>query len=117
MESKTLMEIAYNACDDKIAEDILVFDMKGKSPITDYFVICHGNSEKQVQAIARHVKEEIEKNGVEIKRLEGFTEANWILVDATDVVIHVFNKEERSYYNLERLFKEAPIVESETING
>lgn len=108
---QNLVELAFNAADDKHAEDIVVLDMKGVSLIADYFLICHGNSDKQVQAIARELKDRAEENGYTVKRLEGFDQARWILVDLGDVVAHVFHKEERGYYNLERLWGDASFVE------
>jgi ribosome-associated protein len=85
--------------------------MKGVSLIADYFLICHGNSDKQVQAIARELKDKAEENGYTVKRLEGFDQARWILVDLGDIVAHVFHKDERGYYNLERLWGDASFVE------
>ncbi|MBO8177602.1 MAG: ribosome silencing factor [Bacillus sp. (in: Bacteria)] len=106
---RQLLLTAVNAADDKKAEDIVVLNMKGISLLTDYFVICHGNSDKQVQAIAREIKDKVEEKGYTVKRLEGFDEAKWVLVDIGDVVVHVFHKDERGYYNLERLWGDAPI--------
>ncbi|RIW37611.1 ribosome silencing factor [Bacillus salacetis] len=111
MNSKDLLQIAFKAADDKRAEDIVALDMKGISLIADYFVICHGNSDKQVQAIARELKEKAEENGSDVKRMEGFDEARWVLVDMGNVVAHVFHRDERDYYKLERLWGDAPIVE------
>jgi ribosome-associated protein len=108
MTEKTLLNTAVKAADDKRAEDIIALNMKGISLIADYFVICHGNSDKQVQAIAREIKEKAEETGQLVKRMEGFDEARWILVDLGDVVAHVFHKDERNYYNLERLWGDAP---------
>lgn len=109
MNAYELMKHSMEACDDKRAEDIISIDMNGISDITDYFIVCHGNSDKQVQAIARNVKDEADINDVNVKRLEGFNEARWILIDLGDVVVHVFHREERDYYNLERLYKDAPL--------
>lgn len=109
MENVDLLKIAVKAADDKRAENIVALNMKGISLITDYFVICHGNSDKQVQAIAREIKEKAEENGVEVKRIEGFDEAKWVLIDMGDVVVHVFHRDERVYYNLERLWGDAPV--------
>ena len=109
MTERELLITAATAADDKRAEDILALNMKGISLIADYFIICHGNSDKQVQAIAREMKEKAEENGVEVRRMEGFDEAKWILVDLGDVVAHVFHRDERGYYNLERLWGDAPI--------
>lgn len=115
MSERELLMTAVKAADDKRAEDIMVLNMKGISLIADYFVICHGNSDKQVQAIAREIREKAEEHGYNLRRMEGFDEARWVLIDIGDVVVHVFHKEERSYYNLERLWGDAPIenVQSE----
>ncbi|WP_077214044.1 ribosome silencing factor [Bacillus dakarensis] len=109
MDDRSLLITTAAAADDKKAEDILVLNMKGISLIADYFLICHGNSDKQVQAIAREIKDKAEENGFDVKRMEGFDEAKWILVDLGDVVAHVFHRDERSYYKLERLWGDAPI--------
>ncbi|WP_312476655.1 ribosome silencing factor [Neobacillus sp.] len=109
MDNQELLKIAVKAADDKRAEDILALNMQGISLIADYFIICHGNSDKQVQAIAREMKEKALENGYDVKRIEGFDEARWILIDLGDVVAHVFHREERSYYNLERLWGDAPL--------
>lgn len=114
MEQKDLLKIAVKAADDKRAEDIVALNMKGISLIADYFMICHGNSDKQVQAIAREIKEKSEENQFEVKRIEGYDEAKWILIDMGDVVAHIFLRDERTYYNLERLWGDAP---SEEIYG
>ncbi|RDI44036.1 ribosome silencing factor [Falsibacillus pallidus] len=106
-----LLYAAVKAADDKRAEDIVALNMQGISLLSDYFVICHGNSDKQVQAIAREIKEKAEELGYEVKKMEGFNEARWVLVDLGDVVAHVFHHEERSYYNLERLWGDAPVVD------
>lgn len=108
MDNQELLKIAVKAADDKRAEDIVALNMKGISLIADYFIICHGNSDKQVQAIAREMKEKVEESHYEVKRMEGFDEARWILIDMGDVVAHVFHRDERSYYNLERLWGDAP---------
>ncbi|HEY2420855.1 MAG TPA: ribosome silencing factor [Neobacillus sp.] len=109
MDNQELLKIAVKAADDKRAEDILALNMMGISMIADYFIICHGNSEKQVQAIAKEMREKAEESGYSVKRVEGFDEARWILIDLGDVVAHVFHREERSYYNLERLWGDAPL--------
>ncbi|ULT55743.1 ribosome silencing factor [Neobacillus drentensis] len=111
MDNQELLKIAVKAADDKRAEDILALNMKGISLIADYFIICHGNSDKQVQAIAREMKDKAQENGYDVKRIEGFDEARWVLIDLGDVVAHVFHRDERSYYNLERLWGDAPHVD------
>ncbi|MGE7112186.1 ribosome silencing factor [Lysinibacillus sp. NPDC047702] len=106
--NSTLLQAAYKAIDDKHGEDIVVLNMQGISLLADYFIIAHGNSDRQVQAIARELQDVAEKEGYEIRRVEGFDAARWILVDLGDVVAHVFHKDERAYYNLERLWGDAP---------
>ncbi len=114
MSESTILEIAYKAADDKRAEDIVVLNMKGVSLLADYFVICHANSDRQVQAIAKEMADQASKAGYDVKRLEGFDSARWVLVDMGDVVAHVFHKDERAFYNLERLWGDAPIIEVES---
>ncbi|WP_342559153.1 ribosome silencing factor [Metasolibacillus sp. FSL K6-0083] len=108
----TLLQLAYKAADDKHAEDIVVLNMHSISLLADYFIICHGNSDRQVQAIARELQEKAHENGFEVKRVEGFDTARWILVDIGDVVVHIFHKDERTYYNLERLWGDAPQLDA-----
>lgn len=111
MTKETLLQVAYNAAENKKAEDIVVLNMEGISLLADYFVICTGNSDRQVQSIAKEIMDKAHEEGHEVKSMEGFDSARWILVDLGDVVAHVFHKDERSYYNLERLWREAPQME------
>lgn len=115
MTNRQLLETAVKAADDKRAEDIVVLNMQGISLISDYFIICHGNSDKQVQAIAKEMKDKATEYGYSVKRMEGFEEARWILLDLGDVVAHIFHRDERSYYNLERLWGDAPIENMESV--
>ncbi|HHA7032046.1 TPA: ribosome silencing factor [Staphylococcus aureus] len=109
MNSQELLAIAVDAIDNKKGEDTISLEMKGISDITDYFVVTHGNNERQVQAIARAVKEVANEQNIEVKRMEGYNEARWILIDLADVVVHVFHKDERNYYNIEKLYQDAPL--------
>ena len=117
MTETPILSLAVKAMDDKKAENIVALNMKGVSLIADYFVICHGNSDKQVQAIAHEIKKVAQEEGFDIKRLEGFDQARWVLIDLGDVVVHVFHKDERIYYNLEKLWGDAPTVELEGVLG
>ena len=99
-------EVANN----KKAKDVLILDIRGLSGIADYFVICAGNSETQVQAIISEMKDKIEEIGIPIKGIEGHQQARWVLMDLGDVVVHVFHKEDRDYYNIERLWADAPRI-------
>ncbi|MCW1927058.1 ribosome silencing factor [Bhargavaea beijingensis] len=113
MTNQTLLKTVYHAADDKKAADVVVLNMQGVSLLADYFLICHGNSDRQVQSIAREIKDKAEEAGFGVRRLEGFDSARWILVDLGDVVAHIFHKDERAYYNLERLWGDAPELEME----
>lgn len=108
MKEKELLSIVVKAADDKHAEDITIMNMDGISLVADYFVICHGNSDKQVQAIAREIKDKAHQYGHDVERMEGFDNARWVLIDLGYVVIHIFHSEERRYYSLERLWGDAP---------
>jgi ribosome-associated protein len=105
-----LIHMIAEACDDKRAEDIIALDMNDVSLVADYFLICHASNERQVQAIARAIKDVMDEQHINVNRIEGFEQARWILVDAGDVVCHIFHKEERGYYNLERLWGDADRV-------
>src|SRR5699024_2359361 len=105
-----LLETVVKACVGRKAERCTVLDMRNLTPVADYYVICHGNNERQVQAIACSVKEVLDKQGIDVKRMEGFEQARWILIDANGIICHVFHKDERDYYNLERLWGDADEV-------
>jgi ribosome-associated protein len=115
MDQRELLKMAVKAADDKRAEDIVALNMKGISLIADYFIICHGNSDKQVQAIASEIKEKAEENQYSVRRMEGYDEARWVLIDLGDVVAHVFHRDERIYYNLERLWGDAPLEDIRSV--
>jgi len=105
-----LTQIVANAAGDKKAHDLLILDIRGLSVIADYFVLCNGQSNTQVQAIAEAVRQKMAQSGVPVKGVEGYDEAKWILLDFGDIIVHVFRQEEREFYNLERLWGDAPQV-------
>ena len=117
MNENELLVTTVRAAEEKKAEDIVVLNMKGISLITDYFVICHGNSDRQVQAIASEIMDKVHEKGYHVNRTEGFEEGRWILLDLGDVVVHVFHRDERAYYNLERLWGDAPVVKIQGENS
>src|SRR5690625_2939696 len=110
METKQLLRHVVDACEDRKAANCVVLNMQAITPIADYFVICHGNNERQVQAIAHSVREKLHEKNYTIERMEGYNEARWILIDVGDVICHIFHKEERDYYNIERLWGDADEV-------
>ncbi|WP_283583432.1 ribosome silencing factor [Limosilactobacillus difficilis] len=109
--SKDLLEMVIKAADGRRAEDIVALKVDQISPMADYFVIMTGGSNRQVQAIANAVVEAAHENGVEIGSVEGKNNAQWVLIDLGDVVVHVFREETRQFYNLEKLWAETPEVD------
>ena len=93
---------------DKKAADIRVLDVRGVVSYTDFFVICSGNTERQTKAIHDAVHEELKKEGLLPRRVEGARDARWILMDYLDAVVHIFTPEARSFYRLEQLWGEVP---------
>jgi ribosome-associated protein len=105
------LEYVVKAADDKMAQEILALDMKEVSLLADYFVIMHANNNRQLDAIAQSILEAAEKNQQPVKRVEGKDQGKWILIDLGDVIIHLFNEEEREFYKLERLWSDAEQVD------
>ncbi len=101
---------AAEAASAKQARDVLVLDVSEPLVISDYFVICSGSNDRQVRAVAEAVERACRDHGVHVLRREGEREARWILLDFVDFVVHVFLQEEREYYDLERLWRDAPVV-------
>src|SRR5690625_7048309 len=104
MENEGILQVVAEACDDVRADDIIALNMNQVSLVADYFLICEGNTERQVQAIARSIKDVVEEKGLaSVKRMEGFEQARWILVDIGDLVCRLLLEKKKSHYNLERL--------------
>lgn len=99
------------AAEDKQAHDIIMLDLRGLTTIADYFVVCSAESERQLRAVVNAIDEELVKNGARQPRIEGSPETGWVLLDFSDVIVHVFTEEQREFYRLERLWKQAqPVV-------
>jgi len=99
---------AISACQEKKAEHIAVLELEPESgAFTDYFVVCSGTNPRQVQAISDEVEERLDKAGMRPAHVEGYKQAEWVLLDYVDFVVHVFSEKARSYYDLERLWKSA----------
>ncbi|MBO8136745.1 MAG: ribosome silencing factor [Desulfotomaculum sp.] len=111
-----MVDVIYGAAEEKKARDIVVLDIGDVSVICDYFVICSGSTNTQVKAIAENVEKKMEECGHQPKRREGMREGNWILLDYGDVVVHIFREEERHFYNLERLWGDAEVVQTSAGN-
>jgi ribosome-associated protein len=99
---------AVQACEEKKGEDISILEMdKNSSAFTDYFLICTGKNPRQIQAIADEVELRLKKAGSPANQVEGYNQADWILIDYVDFVVHVFSEASRKFYDLERLWKSA----------
>ena len=107
--------LVIDALEEKKAEDITILDISEISVLADYFVIADGNNRNQVQAMADSVEEALGRAGYEPKQIEGYQTANWILMDYKDVIIHVFSKEDRGFYDLERIWRDGKPVTIEEI--
>ena len=105
-----LLKIIVEAIDEKQGLDLCVLDFRNISPLTDYFVITHVNNHRLMNAILDNVVAKVEQTGHSIKSIEGNQESGWLLIDAYDVIIHIFMNEQREYYALEKLWSDIPQV-------
>lgn len=108
MNTKELAQKIAAAANDKKAKDILLLNMEGLSPVTDFYVICSAGNSTLVKAIADNIEDKLAEAGVHPNHKEGYGDARWVLLDYGDVVAHVFLEEERDFYNLEQLWADAP---------
>lgn len=106
MEQSKMAKVAYMALDEKKGEDIKIIDISGVSTLADYFVIANGNSITQVQALVENVQEKMHEAGFDMKRMEGSRGSTWVLMDFGDIVVDVFDKEDRLFYDLERMWSD-----------
>ena len=113
--SKEMAKLAYMALEEKKGEDIQVIEIKEISIIADYFIIANGTNATQVDALVDSVQETLSKHGYEPKRIEGVRSASWILMDYGDVIVHVFSKEDRLFYNLERIWRDGKTVSKDQL--
>lgn len=108
---KMMVQIACKAIDDKKGQDIKIIDIHNVSVIADYFVIASGTNSNQVQAIVDNVEEQLGRAGFEAKQIEGNRNSSWILMDYGDVIVHVFDEENRLFYDLERIWRDGKVLE------
>jgi len=114
LKSNKLIQNISKLMFDKKALDITLINVKGITSLTDYFIICTSESDPQTRAIYNHIKDELILKNIKPWKTEGYEYLNWIIMDYINFVIHIFNKETREYYNLERLWADAKITK---ING
>lgn len=109
-QAKEMARLAVEALEDKKAVDVRILDIGQISTLADYFIIASGNNRNQVQAMADNVDEVLAKAGYQAKQTEGYRNANWILLDYGDVVIHLFDEENRLFYDLERIWRDGKTI-------
>ena len=115
MTVEQMTKIVYDAIDDKLGQDISIINIGKVSSLCDYFVIATASSSRQVKAIADNVQDALTEHGIEPRSKEGYDTQTWILLDYGDIMVHVFNEETRGFYNLEKLWKDAPYVDVDTL--
>ncbi len=116
-QSKEMARKAFKALDDKKAKDVRILDISSVSVLADYFLIASGANKNQVQAMVDNVEEELHKAGFTPKQIEGYQTANWVLLDYGDIIIHVFDEENRLFYDLERIWRDGTLIQAEDLNS
>jgi ribosome-associated protein len=114
-KAKEMVKVAYHALEEKKGGDILVLDIAHVTILADYFLIAHGENSHQVQAMADEVEQMMAKAGYPCRQVEGYAAANWILLDFGDIVVHVFSREDRRFYDLERIWRDGITLAKEEI--
>lgn len=111
MNSKEIARLAIRALEEKKAENIEVIDISEVSVIADYFIIANGTNRNQNQALADSVEEVIGRAGGNLKQVEGYDTAHWILMDFLDVIVHIFDRDNRLFYDLERIWRDGKLID------
>lgn len=116
-QSVDMVKTAYNALSDKKGEDISIIDIHNVSVVADYFIIASGTNANQVQAMVDNVEEELGKKGYVCKQVEGYRSANWILMDYGDIIVHVFDRDNRLFYDLERIWRDGKTIDVKELDS
>lgn len=114
-KSRQMASLAYHALEEKKAENITMIDIEQVSTLADYFIIASGKNRNQIQAMADEVDEVLGRAGFEVKHKEGYQSANWILLDYGDLVIHIFDTQNRLFYDLDRIWRDGKAVSIEEL--
>jgi len=113
--AKLIVKKAYDALNDKKGEDIKIIEIGKLSTVADYFIIANGSNAPHVESLVDNVEEELLKENIHAERIEGIKSSGWILMDYNDVVVHVFSKEDRLFYDLERIWRDGKEIDIETL--
>ena len=114
-QEKEMARLAWQALDEKKGEDIQIIDITGISVMADYFLIATGNSDSQVRALVENVEESLQRGGYLLKQREGYQSGSWVLLDFGDIIVHIFDKENRLFYDLERIWRDGRVVSFEEL--
>ena len=114
-KAREMAKIAYQALEEKKAEDIRVINIEQVSVLADYFLIASGTNRNQTQAMADNVEEMLHKAGYQPRQTEGYQTANWILMDYGDIIVHIFDTEYRLFYDLERIWRDGKAITLEDL--
>jgi len=115
--AKKKAKLACEALLEKKAEDVKIINIEEVSVVADYFIIASGTNRNQVQAMADNVEEQLHKAGYPAKQTEGYRSANWILIDFCDVIVHIFDTENRLFYDLERIWRDGKAIRVEDLDA
>ena len=115
MDAREIAKLAYQALEEKKAKDIKIIDIRDISVIADYCVIADGENQNQLQAMRDSVDETLLKAKVEAKQVEGNQKSTWILMDYGDIIVHIFSKEDRLFYDLERIWRDGCLIDPESL--
>ena len=115
MDSKEILKAAYDAIADKKGENTKIIDISEISVIADYFIVTNGTSTSQVKAISDNVAEKLHDLGTDVIRTEGYGSASWILMDFGSIIVHVFSKDDRLFYDLERIWSDGHLISIEDL--
>ena len=113
--SKKMAALAVDAIKDKKGEDVKILDISEISTLADFFIIAGGSNRNQVQAIADNVQEQLGREGFNTKNIEGYDSANWVLLDFGDIIVHIFDNDNRLYYDLERIWRDGKLIDSDAL--
>lgn len=114
-QAKEMAKLSYQALEEKKGEDIKIIDIAEISVLADYFIIANGTNANQVNALVDSVEEALSKAGYDVKQREGYGLGNWVLLDFGDIIVHVFDKENRLFYDLERIWRDGKAIAPESL--
>lgn len=114
---REMAKMTIDALEDKKAENIKVIDISQISVLADYFIIANGNNRSQIQALSDAVEEKLGRAGYPMKQIEGYDNANWVLLDFGDIIVHIFDRENRLFYDLERIWCDGKSIDMELLKN